>query len=75
MALLIFRARADKKETTMNMPAKPEDPAKRSASAADRGAPSTYAAYAVRKNVSVRVWVKPAAESDELPEHGYGHGV
>jgi hypothetical protein len=61
---------------TVNMPSKPEEPAKRPATAAGRGAPPTYAAYAVRKNVSVRVLVKPtASESDELPEHGYGHGV
>lgn len=60
----------------MTMPTRPEEPAKRPASAAERGAPSTYAAHAVRKNLSVRVIVKPApAEADELPEHGYGHGV
>jgi hypothetical protein len=59
----------------MKTSTKPEDPAKQP-SAAERGAPFTYAAHAVRKNVSVRVLVKPtAAESDELPEHGYGHGV
>jgi hypothetical protein len=60
----------------MKMSTKPEDPAKRPQPAADRGAPPTYAAHAVRKNVSVRVLVKPsAAENDELREHGYGHGV
>ena len=59
----------------MKMPAKPEDPAKRPQSAADRGAPPTYAAHAVRKNLSVRVLLKPSTEADELPEHGYGHGV
>jgi hypothetical protein len=59
----------------MKMPSKPEEPAK-PPSAADRGAPPTYAAHAVRKNVSVRVLVKPTpAEADELREHGYGHGV
>ena len=59
----------------MKMSTKPEEPAKQP-SAADRGAPGTYAAHAVRKNVSVRVSVKPApGESDELREHGYGHGV
>jgi hypothetical protein len=57
------------------MPTKPEEPAKRPAPA-ERGAPPTYAAYALRKNLSVRVLVKPAAgEADELGEHGYGHGV
>ena len=59
----------------MKMPPKPEEPAKQP-SAADRGAPFTYAAHAVRKDLSVRVLVKPApGEADELPEHGYGHGV
>lgn len=59
----------------MKMSPKPEEPAKKP-SGADRGAPFTYAAHAVRKDLSVRVLVKPAnVESDELPEHGYGHGV
>jgi hypothetical protein len=41
-----------------------------------RGAPATNAAHAVRRDVSVRVWVRsPAAETDELREDGYGHGV
>jgi hypothetical protein len=60
----------------MKMPTRPEEPAKQQPTAAERGAPPTYAAHAVRKNVSVRVWVKPApADADELREHGYGHGV
>ena len=55
---------------------KPEEPAKQPQSGAKRGAPPTVAAHAVRKNVSVRVLVKPApGDSDELREHGYGHGV
>jgi hypothetical protein len=59
----------------MKMSTKPEEPAKQP-SAADRGAPTTYAAHAVRKNVSVRVLVKPTpSEVEELREHGYGHGV
>jgi hypothetical protein len=59
----------------MKMPTKPEEPAKQP-STADRGAPSTYSAHAVRKNLSVRVLVQPApAETEEQPEHGYGHGV
>jgi hypothetical protein len=50
-------------------PAKPTKPP-------ERGAPATYAAHAVRKDVSVRVFVKPThSEGDELREHGYGHGV
>ena len=41
------------------------------------GAPATFAARAVRRDVSVRVSVRtPAAsEPEELGEHGYGHGV
>ena len=59
----------------MKMSTRPEEPAKQP-SGADRGAPSTYAAHAVRKNVSVRVLVKPTqTETEELREHGYGHGV
>ena len=60
----------------MEMAAKPEDPAKRPQPAPQRGAPTTYAVHALRKNASVRVFVKPAAgEPEELREHGYGHGV
>jgi hypothetical protein len=41
-----------------------------------QGAPATYAAHAVRRDVSVRVSVRsPQAETDELREEGYGHGV
>ena len=45
--------------------------------AAAPGAPPTYAAYASRKDVSVRVSVRAllVAESEELREEGYGHGV
>jgi hypothetical protein len=41
------------------------------------GAPATYAAHAVRRDVSVRVSVRAttAVEHEELGEHGYGHGV
>lgn len=60
----------------MEMSTKRDEPAKRSERTAERGAPATYAAYAVRKNLSVRVRVLPAsADGDELREHGYGHGV
>ena len=41
-----------------------------------KGAPPTYAAHAVRRDVSVRVSVRsPQAEAEELREEGYGHGV
>lgn len=41
-----------------------------------RGAPSTYAAQAVRRDVSVRVSVTAALpDPEELREPGYGHGV
>jgi hypothetical protein len=65
-----------------------EEPAKRgsgvdarrpagSGKTAQRGAPHTYAAHAVRKDVTVRVSLAPPAppDSEELGEHGYGHGV
>lgn len=52
-----------------------EEPAKRP-TAPERGAPATHAAQALRKNLSVRVLVKPTPnDSEELREHGYGHGV
>lgn len=52
----------------------PSKPAQREAP--QRGAPASYAAHAFRKNLAVRVLVKPAApEPDELREDGYGHGV
>lgn len=60
----------------MNPSTQQDEPAKRPQPAPDRGAPRTYSAHAERKNVAVRVVVQPApAESDELREHGYGHGV
>ena len=59
----------------MQTPTKCEDSGKRPVPSPQRGAPSTHAAHAVRKNVTVRVSVKAAAENEELPEHGYGHGV
>ena len=61
----------------MKTTTKPEDPAKRDQQAAERGAPSTYAAHAVRKDVTVRVSLNQPShpENDELREHGYGHGV
>jgi hypothetical protein len=59
----------------MKTTSKSEDPAKPSGGP-ERGAPATYAAHAMRKNLTVRVLVKPTpAEPDELREHGYGHGV
>jgi hypothetical protein len=60
----------------MKMSTRNEDPAKRPQMSPERGAPATYAVYAVRKNLTVRVMVKPSAtDSEELREHGYGHGV
>ncbi len=51
-----------------------DDPAKRPQPASDRGLPVPHSAQAIRENVAVRVTVPPG-ESDELREHGYGHGV
>ena len=54
----------------------PEEPAKRPQPVPDRGSPTSTAAHAVRKDLAVRVTVPAAStESDELREHGYGHGV
>ena len=40
------------------------------------GAPATYAAHAVRRDVSVRVSIRaPLGDGEELREDGYGHGV
>jgi hypothetical protein len=58
------------------MSTKREEPAKRRQPAPEQGAPASHAAHAVRKNVAVRVLVKPTTvESEELREDGYGHGV
>ena len=59
----------------MKTSTQPEEPAKRPAAGPKQGAPASHAAHAFRKDVSVRVTVRPVAETDELPEHGYGHGV
>jgi hypothetical protein len=60
----------------MDMSVKPDDPAKRPQPSPQRGAPASYAAHAMRKNVAVRILVKPnAGEAEEPGEHGYGHGV
>lgn len=60
----------------MTMPTPRNEPAKRPEPSPERGAPATYSAYAVRKNLSVRVLLSPGGtEPDELREHGYGHGV
>jgi hypothetical protein len=38
--------------------------------------PASYAAHAFRKDLAVRVLVKPPhPEPEELREDGYGHGV
>jgi hypothetical protein len=60
----------------METPARPDEPVKREQPAPQRGAPATYAAYAIRKDVTVRLSVTPpVTEPEELREHGYGHGV
>jgi hypothetical protein len=60
----------------MNTSTQPDEPAKRPQPAPDRGSPTSSPAHAVRKDVAVRVTVSPTPpESDELREHGYGHGV
>jgi hypothetical protein len=60
----------------MKTTSQPDEPAKRPQPVPDRGLPSSAPAHAVRKNVAVRVRVSPAPpETDELREHGYGHGV
>jgi hypothetical protein len=77
MALRLFRGQTDnQKETYMKTSTQPEKPSKRSQPAPDRGAPTSAPAHAVRKDVAVRVTVMATpSESDEQPEHGYGHGV
>ena len=53
-----------------------DDSAKRPQPVPSRGAPATYHAHAVRKDVAVRVLVRgTAGEPEELREDGYGHGV
>jgi hypothetical protein len=75
MALRLLGEQPIDREMTMKSSTPPQEPAKQP-TGADRGAPATYAAHAVRKNLTVRVRVAPApAENDELREHGYGHGV
>ena len=61
----------------MNSMASQKEPAKRGEQPTDRGVPSTYAAHAVRKDVTVRVSLTPPSpqEAEELKEDGYGHGV
>lgn len=60
----------------MHTPTKRDDPAKQAQPAPKQGAPASYAAHAERKNVSVRVLVRPTGtETEELREDGYGHGV
>jgi hypothetical protein len=60
----------------MQMSTRREEPSNRPGKAPERGAPATYAAHAFRKNLAVRVLVKPSRpEPEELREEGYGHGV
>jgi hypothetical protein len=56
---------------TQHQHSQPEPPR----AAPPKGAPATFAAYAVRRDVSVRVAVMAPPEPDELREPGYGHGV
>ena len=54
---------------------KRDEPAKQPTPSQDRGTPATGTMHSVRKDVTVRLFVPPFPESDELKEHGYGHGV
>ncbi len=55
---------------------KRDEPAKRPTPSQDRGTPATGTMHSVRKDVTVRPFVSPPLpETDELKEHGYGHGV
>jgi hypothetical protein len=71
-----FQAQTDNKETNMKTSTQPDKPEKRPQPGPERGTPTSSPAHAVRKDVAVRVTVSATPpESDELPEHGYGHGV
>jgi hypothetical protein len=60
----------------METQSQPQNQMPRPQPAPPKGAPATYAAQAVRRDVSVRVSVRaPQADSEELREDGYGHGV
>jgi hypothetical protein len=60
----------------MKTSTRPDEPAKRPQPAPDRDLATSVPAHAVRKDVAVRVTVLATpTESDELREHGYGHGV
>jgi hypothetical protein len=60
----------------MTTSTQPDEPAKRPQPRPERGSPTSVAAQAVRKNVAVKVTVvETPTETDELGEHGYGHGV
>lgn len=55
---------------------KRDEPAQRPQPTPRRGAPATFAAHAVRRDLTVRVSVQaPTPEPEELLEQGYGHGV
>jgi hypothetical protein len=55
---------------------KRDEPAKTPTPTQDRGTPATGTMHSVRKDVTVRLFVSPPVpETDELKEHGYGHGV
>jgi len=60
----------------MKTTTQPGEPAKRPQPVPDRGTSTSAPAHAARKDVAVRVTVSATPmESDELREHGYGHGV
>lgn len=60
----------------MQTPTRRDEPSKRPQRSPERGVPASYAAHASRKDLAVRVLVKPSSpEPEELREHGYGHGV
>ena len=60
----------------MQIPTKRDEAVQRPSTAPKRGAPATYAAHALRKDVSVRVFVvSKTPDHEELREPGYGHGV
>jgi hypothetical protein len=65
-----------RREKGMYTQVKRDEPSKPVQPSPQRGEPPTYAAHAVRKDVTVRVSVAPPQSHDtEEREDGYGHGV
>jgi hypothetical protein len=52
-----------------------EQPAKRPPAGPYRGAPPTHASHVLRKTAAIRTGRYVPVETEELREHGYGHGV